>query len=86
MGQDPIVRSVLRFHGEPPMRQPHVGPRQLKSIPDAAAYLQVSQKTVRRYIAAGRLPAYRAGPKFLRVDQADLDALLQRVPTAGNAA
>lgn len=56
--------------------------RRLQSIPGAAAYLGVSTKTVRRYIAAGRITGYRAGPKLIRVDLNELDALLQPVPTA----
>jgi excisionase family DNA binding protein len=60
-----------------------VSPRRLASIPDAAAYVGVSTKTVRRYIAAGRVTGYRAGPRLIRVDLNELDAvLLQRIPTA----
>lgn len=44
----------------------------------------VSERTLRRRIADGSLPAYRFGPRLLRVKLADLDQLMQRVPTTGN--
>jgi len=43
----------------------------------------VSTKTVRRWVAAGWLPAYRTGPRLLRVDPADLALLERRILTAG---
>ncbi len=57
--------------------------RRLESVPHAADYLGVSTKTIRRYIAAGRLVGYRAGPRLIRVDRAELDAMLRVIPTAG---
>lgn len=54
----------------------------LASIQDTADYLGTSTKTVRRYIAAGRLKAYRLGARAVRVDLDQLDALLQPIPTA----
>jgi excisionase family DNA binding protein len=63
--------------------------RRLASIQDTADYLGTSTKTVRRYIAAGRLKAYRMGDRALRVDLDQLDALLQPIPTprpSGDAA
>jgi len=58
--------------------------RRLASIPNAAEYLGVADKTIRRYIAAGRLTGYRAGPRLIRVDLDEVDAvLLRRIPTAG---
>lgn len=45
------------------------------TIADAAAYKSVSAKTIRRWIAAGILPANRVGPKLIRIRAVDLDAL-----------
>ena len=45
----------------------------------AAEYLGVSVITLRRRIAEGRLPAYRLGPRAIRVRIADLDALMQPI-------
>lgn len=56
--------------------------RQLDPLPRAAEYLGVSTKTIRRYIASGALTGYRIGPKLLRVDRAELDAMLSPIPTA----
>lgn len=53
--------------------------RRLASIPDAAQYAAVSPKTIRRWIAAGRLDGYRAGPRLIRVDLNQLDATLTPV-------
>lgn len=55
--------------------------RRLVPLRDAAAYLGCSTKTIRRYIAAGRVTGYRAGPRLIRVDLNDLDALLRPIPT-----
>lgn len=56
--------------------------RRLDSIPNAADYLGVSAKTIRRYIAAGRVTGYRAGPRLIRVDLNELDAMLRPIPSA----
>jgi excisionase family DNA binding protein len=50
---------------------------------EASAYTGCSERTLRRYVSGGRLPAYRLGPHRLIFRLADLDALLQRVPTVG---
>lgn len=42
------------------------------TIRHAAAYLNVDPRTIRRYIAAGRLRAYRVGPRLIRVDRGSL--------------
>lgn len=60
------------------------GARQLVSIRDAAAYLGVTTRTVRAYIAEQRLPAWRVNARVIRIDMADLDALL--TPVTGGAA
>lgn len=57
--------------------------RQLASIAQAAEYAGVSVKTIRRYIIAGRITGYRVGPKLLKVDLAELDAIIQPVAAAG---
>ena len=49
----------------------------------AAEYLGVSVQSVRRRIAEGRLKAYRVGPRAIRVNLTDLDALKQ--PIGGGA-
>jgi excisionase family DNA binding protein len=53
------------------------------SVTDAAIYCDVHYRTVRRWIAEGRLNAVRVGPKLLKVSVADLDSLMQ--PVGGNA-
>ena len=57
------------------------------SLPDPAtvaevvAALPVGERTVRRWIAAGLLPAYRLGRKLL-ISRADLEAATTRVSAA----
>jgi len=63
-----------------------VSKRSLVSVAVAAEYASVAPKTIRRYIAAGRLNGYRMGPRLIRVDLAELDELLRPIPTAGDAA
>lgn len=60
--------------------------RRLISLPDAAEYAGVHPRTLRRYIAAGRLTGYRLGPRVIRIDADELDALLTPVPSAGGGA
>ena len=51
----------------------------LLSVTEAATRLNVSTKTIRRWIEAGELPAVRLpGPgRRLRIDPLDLDACLR---------
>lgn len=60
--------------------------RRLTSIEGAAEYADCSTKTVRRYIAAGRLTGYRLGARMVRVDLNEIDEMLRPIPTAGSAA
>ena len=62
---------------------PNKAIRRLESIPNAAEYVDVSTKTVRRMIARGDLTGYRVGPRLIRVDLNELDAMLRPIPTAG---
>lgn len=48
----------------------------------AAQHVNVTVRTVRRYIAAGHLTGYRLGPRLIRVDLDELDAFLRPIPTA----
>lgn len=54
--------------------------RRYVSIADAAKYAAVSDRTLRRYIAQGRLTGYRVGPRQIRVNLNDLDALFSAIP------
>ena len=56
------------------------------SIRVAAQYREVSEKTLRRYISEGRLTGYRFGPRMIRVDLNELDALFRPIPTANGGA
>ena len=61
----------------------HTTPRrQFETLADAAERTGLSIRTLRRRIAAGQLPAYRSGPRVLRVDPADVDRLMILIPTA----
>lgn len=51
----------------------------MSSPADGTGRIPVS--TLRDWIARGLLPAYRFGPRQLRVDLNDLDGLIRRVPT-----
>ena len=59
--------------------------RRLESIQDAADYVGVSTKTIRRWISAGRVTGYRAGPRLIRVDLNEVDAMLRPIPAAAKA-
>lgn len=55
-------------------------------LSDAAEWYGVSERTLRRRIAEGKLPAYRVGPRSIRVAAEDVEALATRIPTASPAA
>ena len=57
--------------------------RRLVSIDQAARLVDVSPRTIRRRIADGSLTGYRFGPRVIRVDLDEVDALLVRIPAAG---
>ena len=50
----------------------------LISLAEAADRIDVSTRTLRRYIAAGRLTGYRVGPRLIKIDPTELAQL----PTA----
>ncbi len=53
--------------------------RRLSSITDAADYLAVEHKLVRKMIASGKITGYRLpGSNLIRVDLNEIDALLDR--------
>jgi excisionase family DNA binding protein len=42
----------------------------------AAEYLGISQNTIRKFVADGKLPAFLIGDKLVKFDPADLDKYL----------
>ena len=59
--------------------------RKYLDLATVAEYLGIAEKSARRRIAEGSLPAYRMGPRNIRVLQTDVDKLLVRIPTGGAA-
>jgi len=55
-------------------------------LTEAAESIGVSKRTIRRRIADGSLPAYRIGPRLIKVDRTAVEALAKRIPTGGEAA
>lgn len=45
--------------------------------PEAAEILGISVRTLEKMIARGALPAYRIGPKTVRLRREDIDAYLE---------
>jgi excisionase family DNA binding protein len=54
--------------------------RQLVGLSAAAAYADLSTRTLRRYIAQGKLTGYRIGPRLVKVDLSELDQLARPIP------
>lgn len=52
------------------------GPGELLTVPEAAEVLKVSAVTVSRWLKQGRLPAYRVGPRAVRIRRSDIDDIL----------
>lgn len=55
------------------------------SIAYGAVFAGVSQKTLRRMISAGKLRAYRLGPRLIRVSISDLESMFRPIPTVRKA-
>jgi excisionase family DNA binding protein len=51
----------------------------LMTLAAAATYADVHPVTPRRWIAAGRLPAYRVGPRLIKVDEDELEAIIRPI-------
>jgi excisionase family DNA binding protein len=45
-----------------------------------AAYLDVTVRTVARYIETGELRAYKRGPRAVRIKRSDVDAMFREIP------
>jgi excisionase family DNA binding protein len=57
-------------------------PQRLTSVENAAHYADVGTRTIRRWIANGRLRAYRVGPRLVKIDLDDVDKLAVPIPAA----
>lgn len=68
-----LVAMPKSMEKETTMTTPKMASR-LWTIKQASEYTQLSARTLRRYIAEGRLVAYRMG-RAIRLKQEDLDAL-----------
>ena len=64
------------------MPEPHAEckPTPYATVNEAAGYIRVHERTIRRWLRSGQLPSYKLG-SVLRLKYADLDALLA-APTA----
>lgn len=61
--------------------------RRLASVAEAAEYADVCTRTIRRYIADGRITGYRVGARLVKVDLAEVDSKLVRpIPTGREVA
>lgn len=59
--------------------------KRLVAITVAADHFGISERTVRRRIADGTITGYRVGPRLIRVDLAQIDAMLRPIPTVSAA-
>lgn len=78
----PTPRSTTKPASTAPMRK---GPRRYLTLSDAAEWLSLDEKTLRRWISQGRLTAYRVGPKLIRLDADEIENMIRVVPTAGTS-
>lgn len=53
------------------------------SIPEWAKRTGLSESTIRRMIASGKLRAYRFGPRVIRIAEADLMAAFEQINPTG---
>ncbi len=67
----------------PKTAEPTVDP--LLTLEDVAERLGVHIRTLHRFVADGRLPAYRIGPRLVRIRTSDVEAFLEPVQTRASA-
>ncbi|OLT46932.1 hypothetical protein BJF85_00200 [Saccharomonospora sp. CUA-673] len=60
-------------------------PKRYASLQAGSDYLDVTVKSLRNWIAQGRITGYRVG-RHIKVDLNELDAFAEPIPTAGDAA
>jgi predicted site-specific integrase-resolvase len=61
-------------------------PQNLVRLKTCAEERPISIKSLRRYIAAGKIRGYRFGPKLILVDLNEVDlVLLKEIPTTGGS-
>ena len=65
-----------------PTPKPRATGRRYVSLAEAAVYLGVNIRTIRRQIADGRLTGYRLGDRLIRIDLDELDAAMHPIPAA----
>jgi excisionase family DNA binding protein len=56
--------------------------QKMVTLAAAAELYGITEKTLRRRISDGLLPAYRVGPRLIRVKPSDVEKLFTRIPTA----
>ena len=54
----------------------------LLTVKQVAAYFQVSERTVRRWMASGLLKAVKVGPRQVRIRRAELERVQRSVRSA----
>lgn len=62
-----------------------LGDGQFCTVAEAARLLEVSPSTIWRWIDAQRLPAYRLGPRSIRIRRQDLEAAIRPARGGGEA-
>ena len=76
------MRATAASRGAALETTPRARKKTYETIAEAAGRLGVSQRTIRRRIADGHLTAYRLGPRLIRLDAIEVDAILRRIPAA----
>lgn len=56
------------------------------TVSGAAHAFQCTTRTIDRWIKSGQLPAYRVGPRMVRIKRADIEALLVPIEIEDGAA
>ncbi|WP_141013155.1 helix-turn-helix domain-containing protein [Nocardioides sambongensis] len=56
--------------------------KRLRNLTVAAEYFDVTPRTVRQWIADGRLTGYRVGAKHVRVDMNEVEAMAEVIPSS----
>jgi excisionase family DNA binding protein len=70
---------------KPTTPEPEAAAPRWASPRSTAAYLNVSARTITYKIASGEIPAYRFGPKLVRINLNEVDALMQPITNGGSA-
>jgi excisionase family DNA binding protein len=71
--------AMLRSTAPPSAHLSNPPASRLKTVKQASQITGLSPNTLRKYVAEGKLTAYKVGDRLVKYDPSDLDKLVQKI-------